>query len=1058
MLSPSTSLQYLHLSEQSTSASEPDAEALAAASHTAEALGCGALKAVKCDSCGSEEVVKGRSFAERGQKYCQECWNAWERCGWWWPSIRVATCPPPVGPDGLVRVHAEDAYFLPSFLCDAEDESVMAALQLELETEGKVMSDWHGARHLGLQFEKGLEPGEESLRAKLVQKMEKAFGVKASAVRLNIYRSNKDYKPLHYDRGSDAEGVPQLTVGASFGCTRELTLMHVKSGVTMSFPQRNGDVFAFTPELNEVFMHGVPRVMPNSPSACEPDDAPRMSLILWGRQGMGSSSSAFFAQNTSFRQRGIMSEVVKPHRRQEVDSCKLGPEELGTCCSTLRKFVGSVRAERSASATSFSLSDRLRAKAQEAQHAKRDESGDPSRVILAVLEGGGLNAAEPHTPRKVFQPVEPKVIEVYAHKPGDRPRKVTVERRRKWFEALDVENLLEERNCNFSPNWDRELGPPSSVAWMEQGGLGFWLQLDDFNNIEYDIRTPEQWLEFGLGQQPDGSFLPLQADVQFHLCRSDGDCTVEGLKDPRSPNSQDLQDGKGNKDFLVRWNSNPRARGDLEPVGRLRIVLQGEDPEVTGLALGPEKKVFADRIAYAFDALQKIDNMPVDDIQTLDEDQACCTGADLSLGLPLPHAGEDQLKPETFCNTLVREANLDFARTMLGPPRASPFHAWWEHHAVGHHARTRNKIILMSDPQVQKPPGYRYQARLRQSFFLEGPCLALHEGVAPLGGLRLQTLVRSHQITRSPPTAGWIFSGAGYATTRAPGRLTGYPGHDKKVSLANAKAAIEEADVKKGAELGEPRNPLVESHKIRFSCPYATKYFFEYGERLPLPGQLASDSSPSVKLLCEMAREHKVWIFGGSLPELEGDKVYNTTLVLNPEGGIVAKHRKVHLFDIDVAATATRAAIKFKESDVLSVGESMTLVDLPWCRVGVGICYDSRFPELALAMRAEGAKVLVYPGAFNMTTGPAHYQLLARGRAVDTQSYVVFCSPSRSPDKNDYQAWGHSQLINPWAEIVVEAEHEPGVWVVEVDPSEADRIREQARPTGSTTSRHCRAR
>lgn len=117
-----------------------------------------------------------------------------------------------------------------------------------------------------------------------------------------------------------------------------------------------------------------------------------------------------------------MSEVVKVHRRQEVNSCRLGPAELGTCCSTLRA---------SASATSFSLSQRLRARAQE---------------------------AEPRTPRRAVQDVEPKVVEVYAHKPGDRPRKVTVERRRKWFEALDVVALLEERSCNFTPNWDREFG------------------------------------------------------------------------------------------------------------------------------------------------------------------------------------------------------------------------------------------------------------------------------------------------------------------------------------------------------------------------------------------------------------------------------------------------------------------------------------------------------------------------------------------------------------------------------------------------------------------------
>ncbi|CAE8588632.1 unnamed protein product [Polarella glacialis] len=258
--------------------------------------------------------------------------------------------------------------------------------------------------------------------------------------------------------------------------------------------------------------------------------------------------------------------------------------------------------------------------------------------------------------------------------------------------------------------------------------------------------------------------------------------------------------------------------------------------------------------------------------------------------------------------------------------------------------------------------------------------------------------------------------------------------HDKKVSLANAKASVAEA-VAKGAELvvlGE-----------MFSCPYATKYFEQYGERLPLPGQAADESSPSVKLLIDMAKEHKVWLIGGSLPELVDGKVYNTCLVLNSEGDIVAKHRKAHLFDIDVAATETRPAMKFKESDILSPGEQMTLVDTPWCRIGVGICYDVRFPELGLAMRAEGAKVLVYPGAFNMTTGPAHYNLLTRARAVDTQSYVVSCSPARSKDPNDYQAWGHSQIAGPWADMLVEAEHEPGVFVVEVDPSECDRIRNQ---------------
>jgi len=252
--------------------------------------------------------------------------------------------------------------------------------------------------------------------------------------------------------------------------------------------------------------------------------------------------------------------------------------------------------------------------------------------------------------------------------------------------------------------------------------------------------------------------------------------------------------------------------------------------------------------------------------------------------------------------------------------------------------------------------------------------------------------------------------------------------------LENVRAAFAQA-VERGAEL------VVMGEMM--SCPYATKCFREYGERLPASGPPSEADAPTAKLLSHLAAAHKVWVVGGSIPELDGERIYNTCLVLGPDGAIVARHRKVHLFDIDVAATEGRPAMKFKESDVLSPGDSATLVDLPWCRMGLGICYDVRFPEYALALRHRGAKLLVFPGAFNMTTGPAHWSVLARGRACDAQCYVAMVSPARSTSAGDYQAWGHSMVVNPWAEILVEAEHEPGVWVAEVDPSQADRIREQ---------------
>lgn len=110
----------------------------------------------------------------------------------------------------------------------------------------------------------------------------------------------------------------------------------------------------------------------------------------------------------------------------------------------------------------------------------------------------------------------------------------------------------------------------------------------------------------------------------------------------------------------------------------------------------------------------------------------------------------------------------------------------------------------------------------------------------------------------------------------------------------------------------------------------------------------------------------------------------------------------------------------------------MTVVNTPWGGVGVGICYDIRFPELAGLMRQRGANILIYPGAFNMVTGPAHWQLLQRARAVDNQVFVAACSPARNPDSS-YVAWGHSSIISPWGEVLVEANEGEEIIYSEID-------------------------
>lgn len=234
-------------------------------------------------------------------------------------------------------------------------------------------------------------------------------------------------------------------------------------------------------------------------------------------------------------------------------------------------------------------------------------------------------------------------------------------------------------------------------------------------------------------------------------------------------------------------------------------------------------------------------------------------------------------------------------------------------------------------------------------------------------------------------------------------------GADKDANLKHAAEKVAEA-----AQSGSKLVVLPEC----FNSPYGTNYFPNYAETL-LPSPPTKEQSPSFHALSAMAAENSIYLVGGSIPELEPEtkKYYNTSLTFGPDGKLLATHRKTHLFDIDIPGKIT-----FKESEVLSAGNKVTLVDLPeYGKIGVAICYDVRFPELATIAARRGAFALVYPGAFNLTTGNLHWRLLAQGRAVDNQIYVALCSPARDMSAS-YNAWGHSLIVNPMAKILVEAD------------------------------------
>ncbi|XAR57579.1 hypothetical protein NMG60_11025770 [Bertholletia excelsa] len=240
---------------------------------------------------------------------------------------------------------------------------------------------------------------------------------------------------------------------------------------------------------------------------------------------------------------------------------------------------------------------------------------------------------------------------------------------------------------------------------------------------------------------------------------------------------------------------------------------------------------------------------------------------------------------------------------------------------------------------------------------------------------------------------------------------------NKERNIAHARQAIEDA-AKRGAQ-------LVVLPEI-WNSPYSNDSFPVYAE------DIDGDASPSTAMLSEVAHILKITIVGGSIPERHGDRLYNTCCVFDTDGKLIAKHRKIHLFDIDIPGK-----ISFQESKTLTAGETPTIVDTEVGRIGIGICYDIRFQELAMLYAARGAHLICYPGAFNMTTGPLHWELLQRARAVDNQLYVATCSPARDAGAG-YVAWGHSTLVGPFGEVLSTTEHDEDIIISEIDYSQIE--------------------
>jgi predicted amidohydrolase len=186
----------------------------------------------------------------------------------------------------------------------------------------------------------------------------------------------------------------------------------------------------------------------------------------------------------------------------------------------------------------------------------------------------------------------------------------------------------------------------------------------------------------------------------------------------------------------------------------------------------------------------------------------------------------------------------------------------------------------------------------------------------------------------------------------------------------------------------------------------------------------------------ELARELGIYLHIGSLAiKVSPEKAANRSFVIDPRGAIVARYDKIHMFDVDLAGGES-----YRESNNFRPGESAVVLDLPWARFGLTICYDLRFPALYRALAEAGTTVLTIPAAFTRQTGEAHWHTLIRARAIENGSFVLAAAQG-GEHENGRATFGRSLVVDPWGRVIAEGGTEPGVIMAEIDPVEVSNAR-----------------
>jgi deaminated glutathione amidase len=203
----------------------------------------------------------------------------------------------------------------------------------------------------------------------------------------------------------------------------------------------------------------------------------------------------------------------------------------------------------------------------------------------------------------------------------------------------------------------------------------------------------------------------------------------------------------------------------------------------------------------------------------------------------------------------------------------------------------------------------------------------------------------------------------------------------------------------------------------------------EFGAERSLDKALPEAEHPAVPHFTALAKELGVWFLMGSLTiKLSPSKVNNRSYLIDPDGRIVARYNKLHLFDVQLKAGET-----YRESATVEPGDRAVLAETPWGLLGMTVCYDLRFAYLYRALAQAGAGFLTIPSAFTKTTGQAHWHTLVRARAIETGAYV-FAPAQCGQHAGGRKTYGHSLVVDPWGEILADGGEAPGYIIAEVDP------------------------